>query len=146
MDFKGQIKSAKDIFDYLHAGSATVTIRNRETGNRVTYKIKKHSEKDLWFVSYLYGADNEADYRYLGTVFNKKEFRLTKKSHADKGSIAFKAFDWVFRMVLFGRDLPECVEVWHEGRCGRCGRKLTVPESIESGYGPECIKKVSLAA
>ena len=32
---------------------------------------------------------------------------------------------------------------WHEGRCGRCGRKLTVPESIEAGYGPECINLVA---
>lgn len=39
-----------------------------------------------------------------------------------------------------GQDLPEC-EVWHEGRCGRCGRKLTVPESIETGIGPDCAKR-----
>jgi hypothetical protein len=39
-------------------------------------------------------------------------------------------------------DLPESLEIWHEGSCLRCGRKLTVPESIESGYGPECIKSV----
>ncbi|MGQ4872128.1 MAG: DUF6011 domain-containing protein, partial [Candidatus Thorarchaeota archaeon] len=32
--------------------------------------------------------------------------------------------------------LPEKVRIWHEGKCGRCGRRLTVPESIESGYGP----------
>jgi hypothetical protein len=30
--------------------------------------------------------------------------------------------------------------VWHEGSCARCGKKLTVPESIESGFGPECVK------
>jgi hypothetical protein len=28
----------------------------------------------------------------------------------------------------------------HEGKCGRCGRLLTVPSSIESGIGPECSK------
>ena len=32
----------------------------------------------------------------------------------------------------------ETVQVWHEGRCGKCGRKLTVPESLTSGLGPEC--------
>jgi predicted metal-dependent hydrolase len=30
--------------------------------------------------------------------------------------------------------------VHHEGKCGRCGRLLTVPSSIESGIGPECSK------
>jgi len=32
--------------------------------------------------------------------------------------------------------------VFHEGACGRCGRTLTVPESIASGFGPECIRYV----
>jgi len=30
------------------------------------------------------------------------------------------------------------LEIWHEGRCGRCNRKLTVPASIALGIGPEC--------
>jgi hypothetical protein len=34
--------------------------------------------------------------------------------------------------------LGRLLEVWHEGRCGRCGRALTVPESVERGIGPEC--------
>jgi hypothetical protein len=35
--------------------------------------------------------------------------------------------------------LGATLEFWHEGRCGRCGRRLTVPDSIASGYGPECV-------
>jgi len=31
----------------------------------------------------------------------------------------------------------------HEGKCGRCGRKLTVPLSIETGIGPECASKMA---
>jgi hypothetical protein len=27
------------------------------------------------------------------------------------------------------------------GRCKRCGRLLTDPDSVERGYGPECVKK-----
>jgi hypothetical protein len=34
------------------------------------------------------------------------------------------------------------VEFWHEGKCCRCGRKLTVPASIASGIGPECATKI----
>lgn len=29
----------------------------------------------------------------------------------------------------------------YEGRCSRCGRKLTVPASIHHGLGPECAGK-----
>jgi hypothetical protein len=39
--------------------------------------------------------------------------------------------------------LPDFVEVWHEGFCGKCGKRLTVPNSIEIGIGPDCIKKLS---
>jgi hypothetical protein len=48
---------------------------------------------------------------------------------------------WLFGHLLERRPLPRCT-VHHEGRCGRCGRTLTVPESIESGFGPECINYV----
>jgi hypothetical protein len=51
------------------------------------------------------------------------------------------AFAWFWDRLRNG-NLPEQVEVHHEGRCGRCGRALTVPESIESGFGPECINHV----
>lgn len=55
-----------------------------------------------------------------------------------------RVFAWLWATRLStGRELPEQVEVWHEGRCGRCGRRLTVPESISTGFGPECVKKVA---
>jgi len=28
---------------------------------------------------------------------------------------------------------------FHEGKCGKCGRKLTTPESIKNGFGPTCL-------
>jgi hypothetical protein len=37
-------------------------------------------------------------------------------------------------------DQPQCVVAEME-LCGRCGRELTDPESIERGIGPECMKK-----
>jgi hypothetical protein len=43
-------------------------------------------------------------------------------------------------------ELPKGLKVHHEGRCCRCGRKLTVPESIETGLGPECASRLEAAA
>jgi hypothetical protein len=37
---------------------------------------------------------------------------------------------------------PE-LAVYHEGRCGACGRRLTTPESISSGLGPVCAGRIS---
>jgi hypothetical protein len=56
-----------------------------------------------------------------------------------------RAFDWMWTHLL--RDaIPGMLEIWHEGRCGRCSRKLTVPESLKSGFGPECAGKVGFSA
>ena len=35
-------------------------------------------------------------------------------------------------------------EFRHEGRCGRCGRALTVPESIDTGFGPHCAAEMGV--
>jgi hypothetical protein len=48
-------------------------------------------------------------------------------------------FDYVLNKLKTNK-LPEFVEVWHEGKCGKCGRALTVPSSILTGIGPECSK------
>ena len=53
-----------------------------------------------------------------------------------------RGFAWFWRSLNSGRDFPAGFEFWHEGRCARCSRRLTVPESISSGFGPECIKLV----
>jgi hypothetical protein len=40
--------------------------------------------------------------------------------------------------------MPPEMEVEHSGHCGRCGRLLTVPSSVQSGLGPECQSKMGL--
>lgn len=126
---------------FIKAGKAIFTLENKETGNRFTYKVKKLKDKDIWFVSVLNGPDNYANYKYLGTIFDKS-FRSTAKAKISKDALSFKAFDWLNKMLNFEKDLPENVKVYHEGRCGRCGKRLTVPESIVQGFGPECINYI----
>jgi hypothetical protein len=38
-------------------------------------------------------------------------------------------------MVTGNHGQSEQIKIYHEGKCARCGRPLTVPESIESGFG-----------
>lgn len=124
------------------AGNATVTFRSQKTGNRYTYKITKtDGPNPVHFVKLLTGVNNETDYQYMGIIRNNSKFCLTARSHFNSDSEPVKAFDYTFSRIASNIE-PAGVEVFHEGRCGRCGRKLTVPASIQSGLGPECASKV----
>ena len=136
--------NTKDALKYILAGNATVTLVEPLTKERRTFKVQEDDKvPGKFFVYFLSGSDNESDYTYLGMIFTNdgvRSFHLTKttiKKYAN--SVPFKAFDWTFARLTAGLD--PFVQIWHEGRCGRCGRKLTVPESILSGLGPECSKK-----
>lgn len=129
-----------NIHPFVFAGKAIFTLENPATANRFTYKVKKHDEKDLWFVSLLSGPDNTHDYTYVGTVFADGTFHRTKASKIGENTKSFQAINWFFNKVK--ANPPETVNVYHAGRCGRCGKLLTVPSSIENGFGPECLGKV----
>jgi hypothetical protein len=127
---------------FIMAGKATFTLVSRKSGQRFTYRVsapRDGDESPTRFVSLLRGADNTSDYSYMGTVFNGNRFTATAKSKISKDAPSFKAFDWALRQLAAGT-VPDTLEIWHEGKCGKCGRKLTVPESIESGLGPVCAR------
>lgn len=126
---------------FVFAGNATFTVENVATGNRFTFKVRQPDPKSPHFVSVLTGSNNEEDYTFLGTAFSPTVYRHGARSRIAATAPSAVAFAWLFGRLASGRPLPESVRVHHEGRCGRCGRALTVPESIESGFGPECAKR-----
>ncbi len=143
----GPLTTAADAVQYMLAGKATVTLRSRATGGRFTYKLTTKPPRDgrggpVTFVGLLVGPENTGDYQYLGHIFQDRgTYWHGRKSRIAPGAPGAKAFAWAWTQLSAGR-MPAQLEVWHEGSCGRCGRKLTVPESVASGFGPECITKV----
>jgi hypothetical protein len=151
-----ELTAVEDTLRYIHAGNATFTIRSKETGTRFTYKVvnperKKDSKfvpfnknQKVWFVKVLTGSDNNSSYRYLGMLSEaangERTFKFTKASPNPEAQSS-KAFAWSYRNLATLKRMPPKVEIWHSGRCGCCGRLLTVPESIERGLGPECASK-----
>lgn len=59
----------------------------------------------------------------------------------DKGVLLEKMFVWIWTRVHSELALPSNVEVWHEGSCCFCAKRLTVPASIELGMGPDCAEE-----
>lgn len=130
--------------DYVLAGKAKFTVKSLVTGDHYTFRMEKADDKDLWFVSLLTLGDT---FTYMGVVDgNPLGFRLTRKSQYREDSTPVRVFAWSFGNVVLRRKFPDNLEVRHEGSCGKCGRPLTRPDSIDRGIGPECAKRLCEAA
>lgn len=142
------------IEQFIFAGNATFTLVSKKTLKRFTYRVRRadarsnFSAEDIafrpWFISLLTGPDNDGSFTYLGAVFPVKQhpgkwtYAHSHKSPLTINEPSAYALEWFcWSLATRSPKLSE-IEVWHEGRCGRCGRKLTVPESIATGFGPEC--------
>lgn len=132
---------------FLLAGNSTFTVSNPK-GEHYTFKVKRTKHKDMndkykFFISVLTGSDY---YTYLGMVVSPHDgyghVTLTKASKFNILSILFKVSNWAVEHVFADVPLPDGYKIDHAGKCGRCGRKLTTPESIESGLGPICRSKL----
>jgi len=139
--------SAEDITRFALAGNAKLTLTSRKTGNHFTYRIRKSDDGKLHFVSVLTGPDNESSFTYMGLIRPTSmgpEFMRSAKSKVADDAPSFSGFVYFWQWVNIGKEVPESLEVRHEGRCGRCGRTLTVPESIDRGIGPECWSQMGM--
>jgi len=155
----GRLVGREAIIRYLEAGRARFTVRSKRTGTRFTYRATRPSKEQalasaaqrgysnasrpVW-ISVLVGQDNVGEYAFLGTVWpspNGYALRRSAKSHIGEEAPSLRAMQWLCKALNGASDIEQA-EVWHEGRCGRCGRVLTVPESVESGFGPECVGRL----
>jgi hypothetical protein len=159
------LTSPAAVRQYIEAGAATLTIVSARTQTRYTFKFKRPDAKPgeplharpVW-VSLLSGPDNESNYSFLGTCFpdvpkgdpvpvgTPFRYRHSHKSKVTGDAPSVRALTWFLTVLYAAGTVPTTLlaqaECWHEGRCGRCGRALTVPASIASGFGPECIQHV----
>lgn len=140
---------------FILAGNAIFTLRSVVTDKTLTFRVRraKDDSSSFWrslttcesavragtfagcyFVDLLTGPDNTNDYTYIGVINRQGAYRPnTQRINTN----AYAVFDWFYTRLRDGKPTPNC-ECFHEGRCGKCGRVLTVPESIESGLGPIC--------
>ena len=141
--------AVEDILTFILGGKAIFTMVNTLTGTRFTYKVKRkkvpndkfHQTNQPYWVKVLTGNNNETDYTFVGTIWKEPTVHYAhgRNSAITTNAPSVKGLQWLINN-LTTYQWNTNIEVWHEGCCARCGRLLTVPESIESGFGPECIK------
>lgn len=143
----GRLTTAELVRDYMLAGHSTFTIKSVKTGKRFTFKMKKINTEDgsdRWLVLRLVGPDNLNGFSTIANFSIERGFWPTW-AHRQfmRQTPYFIALDWLWRQINEKKLLPDSVEVWHEGVCACCGRKLTVPESIAAGFGPTCSANIA---
>lgn len=191
------VNDPKVMLQFMTAGKATFTLKNRETGERATYRVEGHGDgfERTYKVFAFTGQDNsrkghytmmgilDADgtwivrddrtllqdlenrvliytpaksfiHRFLAEFKRmqregeeipphmQKRYNSMLRSNKIPGFISdpvkLNLFPQMWEMLTESKPVPETWEFWHEGCCGRCGRRLTVPASIELGHGHNC--------
>lgn len=120
--------------------NGVVTATNKETGAWRTFRVRTQPDDANFMpgrrlVSLLAGPDNSFDFIAFGYVDDNGKIVLWKKH---RGS-AF--YEWVAAYLVNTAAYAEKVDTLFEGRCRKCNRALTTPESITSGIGPVCAGK-----
>ena len=145
-----------EILDFMLSGKASMTLQSVPTGKHYSYKIVRAKPRPYespsvplrWWVSLLTGPDNSTDFQ--GKIGQLVQARGGSIRYARHRGVKLKAeaqpiagFVWMLDQLVEDTNssqlkLDEQILIYHSGRCGRCGRKLTDPESIRTGLGPVC--------
>jgi hypothetical protein len=153
------------VHKFVLAGRAIVTIQSvADENDRYTYKVEQKTVEQkvknaetgaeetklapvpFWFVSLLVGPENRSNYAYLGVIDSNVAFRTTAGTAKNKGASAanINRFGDVFTWAAKGEDHSHQFKVWHRGFCCKCGKTLTVPSSVATGFGPVCAKLLGI--
>lgn len=131
----------ENIMEYLLGGKAEFTLAQDESGLskpiQVCYRVVANDTHSCYFIY----VRNGKEYKYQGYFCVKdKVVRKGKKLEDNEVDIAaLKALAWV---ISHAERLPNLVHIYHNGRCSRCGRKLTDAESLRVGLGPSCRQRI----
>jgi len=113
------------------------TIKNTIKNTHRTVKIS--TVKKARIISLLVGPDNNSSYKGFGFVNTNGHIFVWNK-YRDSNIMT-----WIARFIStkFMNDNANYpgVELLVEKKCIICNRRLTTPESIKAGIGPECAKK-----
>ena len=134
----------RNITQVCHNGTFTIVLN--EAGEYRTIRVKDAPESmgkpvGTQIAQYLSGADNETNYTGFAFIFGDK-IAIWSKFKTD-GNLA-KALHTLLSADKETRlDYGEAYAI-ESGNCSICGRKLTVPASLNRGMGPVCAERLGI--
>lgn len=135
-----EMQQFENIKSFLLSGKAKFTVESLKTNKHYTYRVVKCDDKDMYFVSV--NTEYEA-YMFIGNMWADTDltdfkFMKSKKLREDSDPQSVVVFKFIIERYLMSDNPHKDIVFYHHGKCGRCGRKLTTPESIKLGLGPYC--------
>ena len=138
----------QDTLRYLSAGNATFTLESTKIDKRYTYKVyhrKNDKCENRYIISVMYGPNNNDDFKYLGLWYKDTgvfKVPASRQSTVDTSGWQYKMFNTFIKLLYTDALIPDTCKFYKSGKCACCGRKLTTPESIELGIGPDCYERL----
>lgn len=134
---------------FFFAGNSVLTFRNNEAGTHMTIKVKQARDKKdrkiklpIFFVHARLLGDGESGYVYTATIF-KETMSVKLAKGVEPGTKLHEVLKFIMTSLKNPASLKEKnVSLLHEGRCLRCHMCLTQPESINIGFGPDCLEHI----
>jgi len=114
---------------------APFTIRSKKSGKDYTFKISQVPFKDNNYI-HIKVETEYLNFKYMGWYRDGKI--INKKLEVD--TPASQAVSWFLRQMFSNNfdNLNQSVDIFHLGKCLKCGKTLTDSNSIEVGFGPVC--------
>lgn len=133
---------AQEELRFLKSKKPTFTLTSLATGCHFSFQLKhpKHQDVSDPKMSYVFVHPLNGERTYLGYVdWTSLDVRAGAKG--DDRHHGFIALRWYLDCLRKG-SVPCTAKVSHAGKCGHCSRQLTDPESLRTGLGPECRRKI----
>ena len=115
---------------------APFTIRSKKSGKDYTFKISQSVFKNRNYV-HVKVETEYLNFKYMGYYKNGD---IVRGNNVIVNTPASTAVSWFLRQ-LFNNNfklLSDSVDIFHLGKCLKCGKTLTDANSIEVGFGPVC--------
>ena len=144
----GLIKQS-DAISFMLAGKAEFVLHSTKTNEDFKFLITRresnsNKEEYVYFVNIVLAREKI----YAGHIrfdTNTEEFIFTQgnKGQSSPKDRNVRTLMYVLNKLIRYESI-DTLRVYHVGKCGRCSKRLTTPESILTGLGPTCSKNLGI--